>query len=131
MIGRRILLRHAGGAAAAASLPILSPLHQLIGQEIEEVFPYGIITQIIVKAGGRDNLIDILAAGTITMPGNISYVISEDMADENSIWITEYWQTKDNHSASLQLPAVQEAIAKGRELIEGFGHRFEVTPKAG
>lgn len=98
---------------------------------MEEVFPYGIITQIIVKAGGRDNLIDILAAGTITMPGNISYVISEDMADENSIWITEYWQTKDNHSASLQLPAVQEAIAKGRELIEGFGHRFEVTPKAG
>lgn len=126
MIGRRILLQHIGGAAAAASLP----LDQLIGQDMEEVFPYGIIAQINVKEGKREALIEILANGTRDLPGNISYIISEDMADKNSIWITEYWQTKDNHAASLQLPAVQEAIAKGREFIEGFGHRFEVTPKA-
>lgn len=127
MIGRRILLQHIGGAAIAASLPY----NQLLGQDMEEVFPYGIIAQINVKAGARDALIDILAVGTRAMPGNISYIISEDMADENAIWITEYWHTKDDHTASLQLPAVQDAIAKGRELIEGFGHRFEVTPKAG
>lgn len=127
MIGRRILLQHIGGAAAAASLP----LHQLIGQDMEEVFPYGIIAQINVKAGKRDALIEILANGTRDLPGNISYIISEDMADKNSIWITEYWQKKDNHAASLQLASVQEAIAKGRGFIEGFGHRFEVTPKAG
>ena len=127
LIGRRILMQHIGGAAIAASLP----LNQLIGQDMEEVFPYGIIAQINVKAGKRDALIEILANGTRKMPGNISYVISEDQADGNAIWITEYWLSKEDHTASLQLPAVQEAIGKGREFIEGFGHRFEVTPKAG
>ncbi len=127
MIGRRVLLQQIGGAAVAASLP----LNQLIGADMEEIFPYGIIAQINVKAGKRDALIEILANGTRKMPGNISYIISEDMADENSIWVTEYWLSKEDHSASLQIAAVQNAIAQGREFIEGFGHRFEVTPKAG
>jgi len=92
---------------------------------------YGIIGQMKIADGKRGTLIEILAAGTQNMPGNISYVISEDNADENALWVTEYWETKEAHAASLQLPSVQVAIAKGRPMIEGFGHRFEVTPKAG
>ena len=65
------------------------------------------------------------------MPGNISYTISHDDSDENAIWITEYWESKEAHAASLQLESVQAAIAKGRPMIEGFGHRFEVTPVVG
>ena len=98
---------------------------------MEEVFAYGIIGQMKVAEGKRDELIAILAEGTRGMPGNISYTISKDMSDENAIWITEYWETKDAHAASLQLESVQNAIGKGRPMIEGFGHRFEVQPVAG
>ncbi|SIN86397.1 Quinol monooxygenase YgiN [Parasphingorhabdus marina DSM 22363] len=98
---------------------------------MEEVLPYGIIGQMKVAAGQRETLIAILAEGTRNMPGNISYTISKDQSDENALWITEYWESKDAHAASLQLESVQAAIGKGRALIEGFGHRFEVTPVAG
>lgn len=98
---------------------------------MEEVLPYGIIGQMKVAEGQRDALIAILAEGTRNMPGNISYTISKDQSDANAIWITEYWESKDAHAASLQLETVQAAIGKGRPLIEGFGHRFEVTPVAG
>jgi quinol monooxygenase YgiN len=92
---------------------------------------YGIIGQMLVAPGKRDELISILAEGTSDMPGNLSYVISKDKVDENAIWITEYWESKANHEASLMLPSVQAAIGRGRPIIKGFGHRFEVKPVAG
>ncbi|MEO1044671.1 MAG: putative quinol monooxygenase [Pseudomonadota bacterium] len=98
---------------------------------MEEEKAYGIIGQMRAVAGKRNELIAILAEGTKDMPGNMAYVISEDQSDENAIWITEFWESQDAHAASLQLPSVQAAIAKGRSRIEGFGQRFEVTPVAG
>ncbi len=98
---------------------------------VEEVLAYGIIGQMNVVAGKRDELIAILAEGTRDMPGSISYAISKDQSDENAIWITEYWESKEAHAASLELESVQVAIGKGRSMIESFGHRFEVTPVAG
>jgi quinol monooxygenase YgiN len=47
------------------------------------------------------------------------------------LWITEVWDSRDSHAASLQLPAVQAAIAKGRPMIAGFGQRFETVPLGG
>lgn len=125
MIRRRDMLAW----MAAASLPGCMTMKK--ETRMEEVLPYGIIGQMKVAEGQRDALIAILAVGTRGMPGNISYVISKDQSDENAIWITEYWESKDAHAASLQLESVQAAIGKGRALIEGFGHRFEVTPVAG
>lgn len=126
---RRTILKYMGSAAIAVNMPIA--LNGFAEDEVEELLPYGLISQMNVAAGKRGALIEILAIGTRDMPGNISYVISEDNEDDNAIWITEYWESKEAHAASLQLPAVQEAIAKGGDFIEGFGHRFEVTPKAG
>lgn len=100
-------------------------------EEIDPDSVYGIIGQMLVQPGKRDELIAILSEGTKDMPGNLAYVISRDLADENAIWISEYWTSKEAHAASLQLESVQAAIAKGRPLIAGFGHRFEVSPVAG
>ncbi|MEP0376297.1 antibiotic biosynthesis monooxygenase family protein [Parasphingorhabdus sp.] len=98
---------------------------------MDENLSYGIIGQMKVAAGKRDELVAILAKGTCNMPGNIAYIISLDQADEGAIWITEYWESKDAHTASLQLASVQAAIATGRPMIKGFGHRFEVAAVAG
>ncbi|WP_069131703.1 putative quinol monooxygenase [Rhodohalobacter halophilus] len=92
---------------------------------------YGLIGQMKAKSGSRDELIEILLAGTQNMPGCIQYVISKDVDDENGIWITEIWETKNDHENSLQLPEVQSAIAKGREFIAGFGARHELDPVGG
>lgn len=92
---------------------------------------YGIIGKMIAQDGKRQDLIDVLLAGASGMPGSKSYVISKDLSDENAIWITEFWDSRESHAASLKLESVQQAIERGRPMIAGFGERFEVEPVGG
>jgi quinol monooxygenase YgiN len=116
----------AGLALAMLGAPALAK-----GIGVEEIELYGLIGKMKVVPGKRDELIAILAGGTSAMPGCVLYLIAEDLADADGIWITEVWDTKAYHDASLKLPAVQAAIAKGRPLIAGFESRAEMHPVAG
>jgi quinol monooxygenase YgiN len=89
---------------------------------------YGLIGKIIATPGKRDELIAVLLESTTAMPGCLSYIVAKDTADPNAVWITEVWDSEASHRASLSLPAVQAAIAKGRRLIAGFGERFTTEP---
>ena len=91
---------------------------------------YGIIGKLNARDGKRDELIAILIDGTRDMPGCLSYVIARDVAEDNALWITEVWENRDRHTASLSLDSVQKAIAKGKPLIAEFGDRFETEPVA-
>jgi len=92
---------------------------------------YGLIGKITAVPGQRDALIEILLEGVTDMPGCLSYVVAKDPKDTDAIWVTEVWDSKANHEASLSLPSVQQAIAQGRELIASFGERFETEPVGG
>ena len=92
---------------------------------------YGLIGKMIAAPGKRDELISILLEGAATMPGCLSYIVAKDTGDANAIWITEAWDSKASHGASLSLPSVKEAIAKGRPLIASFSDRVVTTPVGG
>lgn len=92
---------------------------------------YGLIGKMLTHPGQRDALIDILLADVSTMPGCHSYIIARDPSDANALWITEVWDSKASHAASLQLPSVQQAIARGRPMIAGFGEHIETEPVGG
>ena len=92
---------------------------------------YGLIGKIKTVAGQRDALAAILLEGTQGMPGCLSYVVATDPADPDALWITEVWDSQESHRASLALPSVQAAIAKGRPLIAGFSNQVETTPIGG
>ena len=92
---------------------------------------YGLIGKINTKPGQRDALAAILLQGTQDMPGCLSYVVAADPANADALWITELWDSKDSHAASLRLPGVQAALQAGRPLIVGFGERFETQPIGG
>jgi quinol monooxygenase YgiN len=92
---------------------------------------YGLIGKMTAVAGKRDELIAILLAGVGEMPGCLSYIVATDPADANAIWITEAWDSKASHDASLSLPQVRDAIAKGKPLITGFGDGAVTTPVGG
>ena len=81
---------------------------------------YGLIGRMTATPGQRDALAAILLSGTDSMPGCLSYIVASDPAEPDALWITEVWESAEHHRASLSLPAVQEAIAKGRPLIAGF-----------
>ncbi len=120
-------------AAMLAMAAALLPMGQLQALEarMEELVPeYGLIGQMMAQPGKRAELVAILSEGTGAMPGNMAYLIGEDSANPDAIWIVELWETKEAHAASLKLPAVQAAIGKGRPLIAGFGTRAEFKPVA-
>jgi len=120
-IHRRTFLALAGAAAVAPRAA-----GQTIGQSM-----YGLIGKTTAVKGERDALAKILLAATSAMPGCLSYVIATDSADADALWITEVWDSKASHDASLSLPAVQAAIAKGRPLIAGFSNQVETGPLGG
>jgi quinol monooxygenase YgiN len=57
--------------------------------------------------------------------------VALDTANPDAIWITEVWDSRESHAASLRLPAVRAAIAKARPIIAGFPQHFETVPVAG
>ena|SRR5437867_8544332 len=120
---RRNVLKLAGLWAAAGSTGF--------GSAREGKDMYGLISKIKTVAGQRDALITILIDGTSTMPGCLSYIVAKDSADGETIWVTEVWESRASHQASLSLPAVQQAMAKGKPLIAAFGERFETQPVGG
>ena len=92
---------------------------------------YGLIGKMLSAPGRRDELISLLLDGSASMPGCLSYIVAADATDPDAIWITEAWDSEESHRASLSLPQVREAIAKGKPLIAGFGERFVTTPIGG
>ena len=105
-------------AAPAFAADEAKPLHGLMGK-------------MIAKPGQRDALVTILLEGSGAMPGCLSYIVAKDSKDENAIWVSEVWDSKESHAGSLKLPAVQAAIAKGRPLIAGFDSYTETVPIGG
>lgn len=92
---------------------------------------YGLIGKLKATPGQRDVLIAILVDGAAGMPGCLSYVVAQDPADADAIWITEVWESRASHQASLSLPSVKEAITRGRPLISAFDLRIETVPVGG
>lgn len=121
-IERRTLL---AGLAAASLVPAFSAVAG------ERTAMYGLIGKMRAAPGQRDALISILLEGTGEMPGCLSYIVARDPADPDAIWITEVWDDAESHNASLSLPAVQAAIAKGRPLIAGFDSSVPTEPVGG
>lgn len=117
---RQIIAAGLGLAAVTMAAPALG-----------ETPMYGLIGRMKALPGQRDALAAILLEGTGAMPGCLSYVVARDPADVDALWITEVWDTADSHRASLNLPEVQAAIAKGRPLIAGFDSQTETEPLGG
>lgn len=92
---------------------------------------YGMIGKITAISGKRDEFIAILLDGIGNMPGCLSYVVAKDASDADAIWISEVWDSKASHDASLSLPSVKDAIAKGRPLIVGFSNNVVTAPVGG
>ncbi|MGP1685189.1 MAG: putative quinol monooxygenase [Giesbergeria sp.] len=76
---------------------------------------HGLIGKMRAVAGQRDALIAILLDGVSGMPGCLSYVVAQDPADADAIWVTGVW----------------DAIARGRPLIAGFDQHITTVPVGG
>ncbi len=115
-IDRRTFLEYLG---AVTLTPVLAGSQEASGM-------WGMIAKITLLPGRRDEMIGILKESAADMPGCLSYVVAKDSTDENTIWVTEVWDSMASHDASLSLPAVKDAIPRGKAIVSSF-ERIAVT----
>src|SRR5215469_824236 len=109
-IDRRTCLEYLG---AVALTPVLTGSQEASGM-------WGLIAKITLLPGRRDEMVEILKESAADMPGCLSYVVAKDATDANTIWVTEVWDSTASHDASLTLPAVKNAIPRGKAIISNF-----------
>jgi len=81
--------------------------------------------------GRRDELVAILTRPNPEMAdiGCLLYEVGVNDEQPDTVFVAELWESADAHRASLQLPAVQAAIAEAMPLLSGEmgGTRFDVV----
>ena len=87
---------------------------------------WGMIAKITLHPGKRDEMVEILRSGADGMPGCLSYIVARDLSDANVLWVTEMWNSAEDHQASLSLPAVKAVIPRAKPLVANF-ERIAVT----
>jgi quinol monooxygenase YgiN len=83
------------------------------------------------KPGCRDKVIAIVLRDVegLRAAGCWSYVVSVSNDAPDSIHVTEVWQSKEHHEASLELPATKAAIAEAMPMLTGefAGEEYQVV----
>ena len=83
--------------------------------------PYGYIGSMQTTPGHRDDVVSILLSGVdnLRKVGCDLYIVSVSDVDDDLIWVSEVWQSKEHHDASLALPETKAAISKAMPMLTG------------
>jgi quinol monooxygenase YgiN len=88
---------------------------------------YGLIGKFRALRGKRDALISAMLDDDTPIPGCISFVVAQDPADPDVVWITEVWDSQESHTASLKMPSVKASIERAMPLIAKFEMNAETV----
>ena len=72
--------------------------------------------------GGEDS-------GSIT--GCLSFIVAEDAGNEDVLWITEVWESQEDHEASLKRPPVTTKFANIDDVIVAYEKLATTRPVSG
>lgn len=98
---------------------------------------YGLHGKLTATEGNRDKLATILLEASrlvSTAQGCQLYMVSIDGDDENAVWVTEAWDSKQDHDNSLQVAGVRELIGQAMPLLAGMpqkGQELQILGGAG
>ncbi|MFJ6196888.1 putative quinol monooxygenase [Micromonospora sp. NPDC092111] len=82
---------------------------------------YGYIGSMKTRPGHRDDVVAILLGGVdgLREAGCQLYVVGVSDTDDVTIWVSEVWQSREHHDASLRLPETRAAIGRAMPLLTG------------
>ena len=81
---------------------------------------YGLIVKLTSASGRRAELIEALGGDdSHTVAGCLSFIVAKDSADGDVLWITEVWDSKASHQASLALPPSKAGLPAIETLVVG------------
>ena len=87
---------------------------------------YMVIAKITLVPGKQDEMIAVLKESAADTQGCLSYIVAQNAADENTIWVTKTWDSMASHHASLSLPTVKSAVPCANAIVSNF-QRITVT----
>lgn len=93
---------------------------------------YGLHGKLSALAGKGAELAKILLKASEMMKsaqGCHLYVVGLDKSSPNDVWITEIWDSKEDHDNSLKAPGVRELIGTAMPLLDGMpqkGQELEI-----
>ncbi|MFC7528175.1 putative quinol monooxygenase [Actinoplanes sp. GCM10030250] len=90
---------------------------------------YGYLGSMKAKSGHRDEVVAILVSGAdgLRAAGCHLYVVGVSESDDQTIHVSEVWDSKAHHDASLQLPETRAAIAKAMPMLTGEFNSHELA----
>jgi quinol monooxygenase YgiN len=94
---------------------------------------YGYLGTMKTKPGRRNEVVAILLSGAdgLRQAGCDLYVVGISPTDDVTIMVSEVWQGKEQHDASLQLPAAKAAIGQAMPMLTGEFTSQEYTVLGG
>lgn len=98
---------------------------------------YGLHGKLKATAGNGDKLAEILLEASrlvSTAKGCHLYMVSLDESEKDAVWVTEAWDSKDDHDNSLSVPGVRELIAQDMPILDGMpqkGQELQILGGAG
>jgi quinol monooxygenase YgiN len=95
---------------------------------------FGMHGRFTAQPGQGDALAAILLEAAEALRANeacLLYVVSRELDDSDTIWVTEAWTDSEAHRTSLDAPAAKEQIARAMPLIAGIDGRAEFAPIGG
>lgn len=98
---------------------------------------YGLHGKLEATVGNGAQLAEILLGASRLVSkakGCRLYLVSQESTGSDVVWVTEVWDSKEDHDNSLQVPGVKELIAQAMPLLAGRpekGQELEVLGGAG
>lgn len=81
---------------------------------------WGMIAKLTCVTGKRDDMIALLQRSAAKMPGCLSYIVARDGSSQDVLWVTEVWESQQDHDSSLALRQVQDALPRAKPLVANF-----------
>jgi len=80
------------------------------------------------KAGHTDELANILLDASrlvATAQGCKLYAVGKDQNDLNAVYVTEIWDSKEDHDNSLKVEGVRDLIMKALPIMDGQPQKLQ------
>jgi quinol monooxygenase YgiN len=94
---------------------------------------FGMYAKLVARPGQREALTAILLRGVEGMRahGCHLYVVNHPADNADAVWVTEVWESREAHAASLQLPETRAAIGEAMPLLTGEFESIELDVVGG
>lgn len=94
-------------------------------------FEFGMNRTFTTLPGKRDAFVAALIDGFQDMPGCRSFIVAKDVANQDTVWVTEVWQSEEIREQVLTSPRIKAATAVAKQYLDRRDLKATTIPVGG